>query len=457
MHAKREKVVVAMSGGVDSSVAACLLVEQGYDVVGLFMRTGVSEPPERDQGIEGSRDQEEERRSDGATERRRAIRTATVRERPKRDQGIEGSRDRGQERRSDDGGGEIGISTQRGDIATTREHKGCCSASDAADARFVAGLLDVPFYVLNFEKDFDRLIDYFADEYARGRTPNPCVVCNDRLKFGHIVEYADAVGAKYIATGHYARIEKRDGRNVMMRGVDENKDQSYVLFGLERDILDRLLFPIGHLRKPEVRRIAERYNLPNRDKPDSVDICFVPDRDYARVVRERRPDAFVEGEVVDQEGHVVGTHGGIANFTVGQRRGLGIAAGTPIYVTQLDVPGNRVTVGEDAALFSDALVAGRMNLLTDVPGDSFRATVKIRYLHKPTPATIELLPDSQELQVRVVFDEPQRAITPGQAVVFYDGDVVIGGAWIERVGDTPSNEAGHKSAVVRLPPYESAL
>ena len=377
-----------MSGGVDSSVAACLLIEQGYDVVGLFMRTGVSEPPERDQGIAGSRD--------------------------------------------------------HGEGRPIREHKGCCSASDAADARFVAGMLEVPFYALNFEKDFDQLIDYFADEYARGRTPNPCVVCNDRLKFGRIVEYADAVGAKYIATGHYARIEKRDGRNVMLRGVDENKDQSYVLFGLDREILDRLLFPIGHLTKPEVRRIAQKYNLPNQDKPDSVDICFVPDRDYARVVRERRPDTFAEGEVVDQEGNVVGKHDGIANFTIGQRRGLGIAAGTPIYVTQLDVLNNRVTIGEDAALFADALVAERPNFLTDVPGDSFRATVKIRYLHKPTPATVEVLPvsdrettgDSQASQIRVVFDEPQRAITPGQAVVFYDGDVVVGGAWIERVEST---------------------
>ena len=303
-------------------------------------------------------------------------------------------------------------------------------------------MLDIPFYALNFKKDFDQLIDYFADEYARGRTPNPCIVCNDKLKFGRIVEYADAVGAKYIATGHYARIGHRNGQNVLMRGVDDKKDQSYVLFGLDRAILDRVLFPIGALVKTEVRRMAERYHLPNRDKPDSVDICFVPDRNYARVVKERRPDAFAEGEVIDEDGHVVGKHGGIAHYTIGQRRGLGIAAGKPIYVTELDVPNNRVTVGEAAALLADSLIADRVSFLADPPEGAFRATVKIRYLHKPTPATVEQLPGgraersaatgSRGLQVRVIFDEPQRAITPGQAVVFYDNDVVIGGAWIDR-------------------------
>jgi tRNA-specific 2-thiouridylase len=385
----REKVVVAMSGGVDSSVAACLLVEQGYEVIGLFMRVG----------------------HHGAAE----IPTT------------EGSADR-------------------------RTHQGCCSASDAADARFVAGMLGIPFYALNFEKDFDAIIDHFADEYARGRTPNPCVMCNDRLKFGRLVEYADAVGARYVATGHYARIDRCGGSPRLLRGVDARKDQSYVLFGLGREVLDRILFPVGDLRKDEVRRIAAKHNLPNQHKPDSVEICFVPDRNYARVVRDRRPDGFSEGEVVDFAGLVIGRHGGIANYTIGQRRGLGIAAGKPMYVTQLDVLNNRVVMGGADDLLSAGLVAERVNLLADVVAaagpdggesrgsceesagsgsagaGSFRAQVKIRYLHEAALATVRLLP---RRRANIAFDAPQRAVTPGQAVVFYDGDRVLGGGWIE--------------------------
>lgn len=348
-------------------------------------------------------------------------------------------------------------------------------------------MLGIPFYALNFEEEFDDIIDYFADEYARGRTPNPCVVCNDRLKFGKLMDYADAVGAEYVATGHYARIGERGGplrggglaagepqtdpsaakrtdyvvggRRTLLRGCDRQKDQSYVLFGLRRSILDRVLFPIGELTKPQVREIAARYGLPNRDKPDSVEICFVPDRNYARVVRERRPDGFVDGDVVDETGRVVGRHQGIGKYTVGQRRGLGIAAGKPIYVTGLDVLNNRVTVGDDAALLRDSLVADRANLFVDGLGESFPAQVKIRYLHTAVPATVYVLqPDESRaspltkggkkgVRVRVVFDEPQRAVTPGQAVVFYDGDVVLGGAWIEHASDpdpirTPCAGAG---------------
>lgn len=291
----------------------------------------------------------------------------------------------------------------------------------------MAGMLGIPFYALNFEKDFDRIIDYFADEYVRGRTPNPCVMCNDRLKFGRLFEYADAVGAQYVATGHYARIGRRGGEPVLMRGVDRRKDQSYVLFGLRREALDRVMFPIGELGKDEVRRIAGRHGLPNRDKPDSVEICFVPDRDYAKVVRRRRPEAFAAGEVVDTTGAVLGRHEGIANFTIGQRRGLRIAAGRPIYVTQLDVLNNRVVMGEGAALLAGGLVAERANLLVTDLDTEFRAEVKIRYLHEAVPATVRILDGGR---VRVAFHEPQRAVTPGQAVVFYDGDTVLGGAWI---------------------------
>ncbi len=442
MAGKKGKVVVAMSGGVDSSVAACLLVEQGYDVIGLFMRVGVPEPE--------------------STELAGVTDTAAL------------------------GGGEAAQAseTPRGlkpaahndGVRSHRTHQGCCSASDAADARFVAGMLGIPFYALNFQEDFDGIIDYFADEYVRGRTPNPCVVCNDRLKFGRLLDYADAVGAKYIATGHYARIGKQSGHggdsacncetrspsspfdicyspfdirhstfplppHVLLRGRDEGKDQSYVLFGLDRGILDRILFPVGDLIKSEVRDLAARFDLPNRDKPDSVEICFAPDRDYVRVVRERRPEAFIEGDVLDPDGRVIGRHKGIAQYTIGQRRGLGIAAGKPIYVTQLDVLNNTVTMGERDALLAPALIADRANFLVDLPNGPIRAQVKIRYLHKAAPATIQRMgtgdipdggvdmPTGSE-KVRVVFDEPQRAITPGQAVVFYDDDLVLGGAWI---------------------------
>jgi tRNA-specific 2-thiouridylase len=379
MPVGREKVVVAMSGGVDSSVAACLLVEQGYDVIGLFMRVGRG--PVNDTARDG-----------------------------------------------------VGGVVDSGTRPAARTHQGCCSAADAADARFVAGLLGIPFYALNFEEDFDGIIDYFADEYARGRTPNPCVVCNDKLKFGRLMDYADAVGAKYVATGHYARIDRTGEGPRLLRAVDRRKDQSYVLFGLRRGVLDRVLFPLGDLQKSEVRRIAARHGFPNHDKPDSVEICFAPDRDYARVVRDRRPKAFTAGDVVDNSGRVLGRHHGIANYTIGQRRGLGIAAGKPIYVTALDVLNNRVTVGSDQDLACPALLADRVNLLGYDLGESFRADVKIRYLHEAVPATVYASPlDKGGLRgvcVRVVFDELQRAVTPGQAVVFYDGDFVLGGGWI---------------------------
>ncbi len=365
--ASREKVVVAMSGGVDSSVAAGLLHEQGYDVLGLFMRSGVEMPAPRDAAA-----------------------------------------------------GE----------AVHRSHQGCCSASDAADARFVAGMLGISFYALDFREEFEGIIDYFAAEYAAGRTPNPCIVCNSRLKFGRLLAYADAVGARFVATGHYARIATRGGRHVLCRARDTAKDQSYALFGLNRDVLDRVRFPLGELTKPQVRAEARRLGLPVSDKPDSVEICFVPDDDYARVVRRRRPEAFVPGNVVDAKGRVLGRHGGVANFTIGQRRGLGIAAGRPIYVTGVNADTHEVTVGDADGLLSPTLLADRVNYLADVP-DVFRADVKIRYLHTPAPAAVERLKDGT---VRVTFDQPQRAVTPGQAVVFYDADVVLGGGWIMRAG-----------------------
>ncbi len=364
MTQPKPKVVVAMSGGVDSSVAACLLHEQGYDVMGLFMRIGVDAPASGPPG--------------------------------------------------------------------KRIHQGCCSASDAADARFVAGKLGIPFFVLNFKSDFDDLIDYFSDEYARARTPNPCVVCNQKLKFGKIATYADAVGASCIATGHYARIDRRKGVPLLRRAADPRKDQSYVLFGVNRDLLNRVAFPIGHLTKDQVREHARRFGLPVSEKPDSVEICFVPDRDYARLVKRRRPEAFVPGDVIDQDGRVVGQHDGIPHFTIGQRRGLGIAAGVPIYVTRLDARANTVTVGSREHLLKGGLIAENVTILSPEVTPPFRADAKIRYLHTPAAATIHR---HSQTTCRVVFDQPQPAPTPGQAVVFYDGDLVIGGGWIAETFD----------------------
>jgi len=356
-----EKVVVAMSGGVDSSVAACLLREQGYHCLGLFMRLGIAE--------------------------------------------------------------------QRDQSCPPHRHQGCCSALDAADARAVAGRFDIPFYALNFSDDFDRIIDYFAAEYAHGRTPNPCVICNRDLKFGRLLAYADAVGAPYVATGHYARIGRQEDRSVLMRAADHRKDQSYVLFSIPRTVLPRILLPIGGLQKNEVRALAERFGLPVHDKPESSDICFVPDRDYARVVQERLPQAFRPGEVRDRSGRVLGRHQGTPNFTIGQRRGLGIAAGTPIYVTEINPVTNTVVVGSREELLADTLEASGLNWLGPPPRPDQRVQAKIRYAHKAAPATVQRVdPD----YCRVVFDKPQPAITPGQALVLYDGDIVLGGGWIDR-------------------------
>ena len=355
-----DAVVVAMSGGVDSSVAAALLAREGYRVVGLFMRLG-AEPVEAD-ACEPSR------------------------------------------------------------------HQGCCSAADAADARRVAGQLGIGFYALNFRDEFDRIIDYFADEYAAGRTPNPCIVCNQTLKFGRLLAYADAVGARYVATGHYARIGTRDGQPVLRRGVDADKDQSYALFGIDRHVLPRVRFPVGAMTKNAVRAAAHEMGLPVHAKPDSTEICFVPDRDYARVVRQRRPEAFRPGEVRDHTGKVVGSHDGLPQFTIGQRRGLGIALGKPVYVTQIDPAANTVTLGPREKLARRGLLAGQVNWLVDPPTAPFRAAARIRYQHRPAEATVEPLAGDR---IRVLFDAPQPAVTPGQAVVLYDNDIVLGGAWID--------------------------
>ncbi len=352
----KKKVVLAMSGGVDSSVAAVLLQRAGYEVIGCFMRLGTPK------GVE----EPETCSTDSTTD------------------------------------------------SPAKQKQGCCSVLDAADARRVAGMLDIPFYVLNFQDDFGRVIDYFVDEYNRGRTPNPCVRCNDWLKFGKLAQYAEAVGADYVASGHYARIgpDPVTGKQTLLRGLDHRKDQSYVLFGMSDKTIAHTLLPIGDLEKPAVRAIAQEMKLPVFNKPDSQEICFVPNQDYAGLVRRRSPQTFHEGQLVTTTGEVVGTHTGHQQFTIGQRKGVGVALGYPIYVVDIATDTNRVTVGSKTDLLKQQLVARQINLL----GDRLRnATEGLRC--------------SDEITVK--FDTPQTAITPGQAVVLFDGDVVLGGGWIE--------------------------
>jgi tRNA-specific 2-thiouridylase len=375
---QKKRVVLAMSGGVDSSVAAALLLRAGYDVVGVFMRLGTPD------GVEALEDAAAEAASPSCS-------------------------------------------------SSGKNKQGCCSVLDAADARRVAAALDIPLYVLNFQDDFGRVIDYFVGEYNRGRTPNPCVRCNDWLKFGKLAKYAEAVGAEYVASGHYARvgIDPTNREPALLRGLDHRKDQSYVLFGMSREALAHTLLPIGEYEKPAVREIARELKLPVYNKPDSQEICFVPDQDYAALVKRRSPETFRAGELVDPSGKTLGSHEGHQHFTIGQRKGLGVAFGHRMYVVDIDPSTNRVTVGEKDALMKRTLVAHQTNLLSSRfqrEGDTLRCSAKIRYNHSPQPATATIT-NADEITVR--FDEPQSAITPGQAVVLYDGDVVLGGGWID--------------------------
>lgn len=360
------RIIVAMSGGVDSAVAAALLRDEGYDVVGLFMRNGAY---------------------------------------------------------AEDGVPQSGS---------------CCSLNDANDARRVAGLLGIPFYSVNFETAFSRLIDHFADEYHRGRTPNPCVLCNRDLKFGLLMEYADSVGAEGVATGHYARREDRDGRPRLCTAADTDKDQSYVLFTLSPRQLARTRFPLGGMTKPEVREAARRYGLPVHAKKESMEICFVPNDDYRAFLSARPAPARPPGRMVDVRGGTLGTHLGVQFYTVGQRHGLGLALGRPAYVVRLDAERNEVTVGFEEDLLAPGLTAAEWNWLSidpPAPGALLPGSVKIRARSPGVSATLALRADGK---VDIAFREPQRAVTPGQAAVFYQDDTVLGGGWIE-------------SATVRMP------
>ncbi|MBS0260745.1 MAG: tRNA 2-thiouridine(34) synthase MnmA, partial [Planctomycetes bacterium] len=309
-------------------------------------------------------------------------------------------------------------------------HKqGCCSASDAADARRVADSLDIPFHALNFQEAFGRIKDYFSDEYLAGRTPNPCVMCNNWLKFGKLWEFARQVGAEKIASGHYARVVPAAGesRPALVRGVDDDKDQSYVLFGLDRSLLEHVLFPVGGYDKHEIRDIARRSGLRIADKPDSQEICFVPDHDYAGFIRKYRGEFDTAGELVDTAGQVLGQHAGYEQFTIGQRRGLGMAFGAPRYVVSVDAATKRVVIGTREDLARTELEADRLNWLVDDFPPRFRCRAKIRYLHTAAEAEVELL-DAGRARVR--FEQQQYGVAPGQAVVFYRDDRVLGGGWI---------------------------
>ncbi len=357
------RVVLAMSGGVDSSASAVLLREQGHDVIGLFMRTGMH------------------------------------------------------------GHDQPGID-QRPD-----NKKGCCSAIDAGDARRVADRLDIPFYALDFEREFDTIIDYFADEYARGRTPNPCVVCNTSIKFGQLWRFARQLGADFIATGHYARIMNGPQGPELHKGIDLEKDQSYVLHGISRELLPHLLFPVGGHTKSRIRSYAREAGLAGvAEKPDSVEICFVPNGHHTGVVRGRRPEVARTGSIIDKDGTVLGEHDGIDRFTVGQRKGLRIAAGRKRFVLEIVPETNTVVVGDPEDLLAGGLVASRMNWLIDPPAGALECTAKIRYRHAGAAAVVRPTPEGGAV---ATFSEPQPAVTPGQAVTFYSGTRVLGGGWIE--------------------------
>jgi tRNA-specific 2-thiouridylase len=311
-------------------------------------------------------------------------------------------------------------------------HQGCCSINDAQDARRVAGILGIPLYVCNFKKDFGRIIDYFVSDYNAGRTPNPCVRCNDWLKFGKLFDHARALDCQFVATGHYARVcveidadGKKRGR--LLRGLDDDKDQSYVLFGLAPELLANVILPIGGMRKPAVRALADELGLPVASKPDSQEICFVPDNDYAGLVKRRTPEGVKPGRIVDKAGNDVGEHPGHQHFTVGQRRGIGVALGHPIYVVSKDPESNTITVGEKDELLATGCAAGEANWHHGPSREWRECTAKIRYNSEPVPARVRATSDDA---IEVAFDEPQHAVAAGQAVVCFDDDEVIVGGWI---------------------------
>ena len=311
-------------------------------------------------------------------------------------------------------------------------YRGCCTVDDVEDARIVCHRLGVPHYVLNVQREFqEHVIDYFCSEYQQGRTPHPCIACNDKIKFNFLSTRASILDARYVATGHYARIEDGPEGFSLKKGLDPAKDQSYVLFGMGQEELGRTLMPVGGYSKEAIRQLALDANFPNAEKPDSQDICFIPFGDYKAFLEEHIASAggdIAGGDIVDQEGNVLGQHKGIEFFTVGQRRGLGITGPEPLYVTRVDASSNRVVVGPESALYRDCLTVSRVNYVAGlVPSEPTPVRVKIRYKFEEAPAMLHPQPGG----ALVVFEKPQRAITPGQAAVFYRGDVVLGGGFID--------------------------
>jgi tRNA-specific 2-thiouridylase len=314
----------------------------------------------------------------------------------------------------------------------------CCSIDDVYDARRVAETLGIPYYVVNHEERFERdVVRPFVEEYLAGRTPIPCSLCNNHLKFDQLLIVAQQIGADYVATGHYAQVEFNEagGRWLLKRPADRSKDQTYFLSGLTQEQLSHTLFPLGGMTKPEVRELARRHHLVIAEKPDSQEICFVPGGDYKRFLEaylnEQGEAPDVSGEMVTTDGTVIAEHAGVHNFTVGQRKGLGVATGSPLYVIQIKNDTRQVVVGKDEELYSRTLVARRVNLISCAElREPMRVAVKIRHKHQPAPAMIESSGLGLD-EIRVTFDEPQRAVTPGQGAVFYDGDIVVGGGWIE--------------------------
>ena len=366
-----KRVVVAMSGGVDSSVAAYLLAEQGYEVIGVTMRL-------------------------------------------------------------------FAVTDEN----AARLNRSCCSIEDVDDARDVCRAIGAKHYFMNFEKEFKKyVVDYFVSEYERGRTPHPCLACNDKLKFEFLLRRAKFMDADFVATGHYARIEQHEDEWHLMRGADPSKDQSYVLFTLGQEQLSQLLLPIGEFDKDEIRRIASEAGLPVADKPDSQDICFIPSGDYKAFV-EPRLTVVTPGDIVDSAGTVLAQHDGVHRFTVGQRKGLPLPGGSPrpIFVTDIDPDEGRVTVGFAEELLRHRLAAGGVKWVSGIaPEDGVRVEARIRYHGADIPAIVR----SDGDEIIVEFESPQRAITPGQAVVFYDGDRVLGGGMIDRALPEAGTPAPH--------------
>ncbi len=352
----KKKVVIGLSGGVDSAVAAYLLKEQGYEVIGVMLNL-----------------------------------------------------------------------SQNDEIYLLHEG-GCCSLSSVLDARKVAELLDIPFYVLNYKEVFkEKIVDYFVDEYVSGKTPNPCIECNRHIKFGKFLKSAKTLGADYVATGHYARVEKENDKYVLKKGVDRRKDQTYMLYTLTQNHLKNIIMPCGEYTKDQVREIAKKIGMDIHNKKDSEEICFVPDGNHGKFISEIKK--VEEGNFIDKNGKILGKHKGITYYTIGQRKGLNLSLGKPGYVIEIKPKTNEIVIGDEEDIFFNNAIVDKVNIISGENfEDGFMVQAKIRYQAKPCDAKLFRINDNE---IKVVFDSPQRAMTKGQSLVFYDGDILIGGGIIK--------------------------